>query len=68
MEASPAPERIYDEGMRLWMIWAVLSVIWALQAALALTIHHLRPAIVMFAMAALFAVVGYIVRKRMLAR
>ena len=54
--------------MRIWMIWAVLAVIWALQAALALTIHHIRPAVVMFAMAALFAVVGYIVRKRMLTR
>ncbi len=54
--------------MRLWMIWAVLAVIWALQAALALSIHHNRPAVVMFAMAALFSIVGYIVRKRLLAR
>ena len=54
--------------MRLWMIWAVLALIWALQAALALTVHHVRSAVVMFGMAALFSVVGYIVRKRMLAR
>jgi hypothetical protein len=54
--------------MRLWIIWAVLAVIWALQAALALTIHRVRPAVVMLCMAALFSVVGYIVRKRMLAR
>jgi hypothetical protein len=60
--------RIYAGGMRLWMIWAVLAVIWGLQAALALTIHHIRPAVVMFGMAAMFAVVGYVVRKRMLTR
>ncbi len=60
--------RIYAEAMRLWIIWAILAVIWALQAALALSIHHVRPAVVMFGMAALFAVVGSIVRKRMRAR
>ncbi len=50
--------------MRLWMIWAVLAVLWALQAAAALLVHRERPAVVMFGMAFLFAVVGGIVRRR----
>lgn len=50
--------------MRLWMIWAVLSVLWALQALAAVYVHHMRPAIVMFAMAALFWAVGLVVRRR----
>ena len=50
--------------MRLWMIWAALAVIWALQAAAAVWAHWERSAVVMFAMAALFAVVGAIVRRR----
>ena len=50
--------------MRLWMIWAVLSVIWGLQAAAAVLVHNRRYAITMFAMAAFFALIGYIVRGR----
>jgi hypothetical protein len=50
--------------MRLWIVWAVLAVIWALQAVLAVAVHHQRPAIVMFGMALLFAAVGGVVRQR----
>ena len=50
--------------MRLWMIWAVLAVIWGLQAGAAALVHHIRPAIIMLGMAVFFAVIGYVVRKR----
>ena len=50
--------------MRLWMIWAVLAVIWGLQATAAVLVHNRRYAVTMFAMAAFFAVVGGIVRQR----
>lgn len=52
--------------MRLWMIWAVLAVLWGLQATAAATVHKGRWAVVMYAMALLFAAVGYVVRKRTL--
>lgn len=51
--------------MRLWMIWAVLAVIWALQASAAAIVHKGRWAFTMYVMALLFAIVGYIVRKRL---
>ncbi len=51
--------------MRLWMIWAVLAVLWALQAGAALVVHKGRWAVVMFGMALLFAAVGSVVRQRM---
>ncbi len=51
--------------MRLWMVWAVLAVIWALQASAAAMVHKGRWAFTMYVMALLFAVVGYIVRKRL---
>ena len=54
--------------MRLWMIWAVLAVLWGLQASAALLVHRTRPAVVMYGMAVLFAVVGSVVRKRMFKR
>ncbi len=50
--------------MRLWIIWAVLAVIWALQAGMAALVHHTRPAVIMAALAAFFAVIGSIVRRR----
>jgi hypothetical protein len=50
--------------MWLWLIWAVLSVIWGLQALLALLVHRGRPAVVMFGMAILFGVIGSVVRRR----
>lgn len=53
--------------MRLWMVWAVLAVIWALQAGAALVVHKGRWAVVMFGLAALFGAVGSVVRKRTLA-
>ncbi len=53
--------------MWLWLIWAVLSVIWGLQAVLALLVHRGRPAMVMFGMAILFGVVASVVRRRMAA-
>ncbi len=52
------------ESMRLWMIWAVLAVIWGLQAMAAAAVHNRRYAVTMFAMAAFFAVIGGIVRGR----
>ncbi len=51
--------------MRLWLIWVVLAVIWALQAGAALVVHRTRWAVIMFAMAAFFALVGSIVRRRL---
>ena len=54
--------------MRLWMIWLVLAVLWALQAGAAALVHRTRPAVVMFCMALFFAVIGYVVRQRMLRR
>ncbi len=51
-------------GMRLWMIWAVLAVLWALQATAAAMVHNQRYAVTMYTMAAFFAVVGWIVRRR----
>ncbi len=51
-------------GMRLWMIWAVLAVLWALQATAAALVHNQRYAVTMYAMAAFFALVGWIVRGR----
>ncbi len=50
--------------MKLWMVWAVLAVIWALQSGAALVVHKGRPAVVMFALAVFFAVIGEIVRRR----
>ena len=50
--------------MRLWMIWAVLAVLWALQATAAVLVHNQRYAVTMYAMAAFFALVGWIVRGR----
>ena len=52
--------------MRLWMIWAVLAVIWALQSGAAALVHRTRPAVVMLGIALMFAAVGYVVRKRTL--
>ncbi len=51
--------------MRLWMVWAALAVIWALQASAAAIVHKGRWAFTMYVMALLFAIVGYIVRKRL---
>ena len=51
--------------MRLWMVWAALAVIWALQASAAAIVHKGRWAFTMYVMALLFAVVGYIVYKRL---
>ncbi len=50
--------------MRLWMIWAVLAVLWALQAGAAVLVHWTRAAFAMALMALLFAAVGYVVRQR----
>ncbi|WP_158615335.1 hypothetical protein [Acidipila sp. EB88] len=50
--------------MRLWMIWVVLAVIWALQAGAAAMVHRSRPAVMMFALAIFFALVGTVVRER----
>ena len=54
--------------MRLWIIWIVLAVIWALQAGAAALVGRGRPAFIMFALAAFFALVGSIVRRRTRAR
>ncbi len=50
--------------MRLWMVWAVLAVIWALQAGAAAMVHHQRPAVIMFGLAVFFAIIGAVVRHR----
>lgn len=50
--------------MRIWIVWAVLAVIWALQAGMAALVHHTRPAVIMAALAGFFALVGSIVRRR----
>ncbi len=52
--------------MRLWLIWIVLAVIWALQAGAALVVHRGRAAFIMSVMAGFFAVIGSIVRRRTL--
>ncbi len=52
--------------MRLWLIWIVLAVIWALQAGAALVVHRGRAGFVMSALAGFFAVIGLIVRRRTL--
>ncbi len=51
--------------MRLWLIWFVLAVLWALQAGAALVVHRNRWAVIMFAMAAFFALIGSVVRRRL---
>ncbi len=51
--------------MRLWLIWVVLAFIWALQAGAALLVHRTRAAVIMFGLAAFFALLGSIVRRRM---
>ena len=53
--------------MRLWIIWAVLAVIWALQAGAAALVHRTRPAVVMCGLSLFFALVGYVVRQRTVA-
>ncbi len=50
--------------MRLWIIWVVLAFLWALQAGAALVVHKGRAALIMFIMAAFFALIGWIVRQR----
>jgi hypothetical protein len=54
--------------MRLWMIWVVLAVLWALQAGAAALVHRTRPAVAMFALSLFFAVIGSIVRRRTYSR
>ena len=53
--------------MRIWLIWVVLAVIWALQAGAALVVHRGKAAAVLFGIAVLFAIIANIVRQRMLA-
>ena len=64
--SRPINEKCYILGvrMRLWFIWAMLAVLWALQAGFAALVHHTKAAVIMAAMSAFFALVGSIVRRR----
>ena len=51
-------------GMRRWMIWLVLTVLWVVQGVFSAVSHNLLQAAIKLCAAAVFLMVGLVVRAR----
>ena len=59
-----SPAVLIFRYMRRWMIWALLALLWTLQALVAFLYHRIPQALLMIVISCFFILIGYIVHMR----